>query len=146
MKDGERSRTVLVRGAGTGKFRQEIEIGPHRLVADEAAEMGGDDVGPDPHELALAGLGACTAMTLRMYADLKKLPLQDVIVRMSYVHEDGTGPDGKPAKVDHVLREIELVGPLDEAARNRMLQIAERCPVHRMMNGYAKFESRLKGD
>ena len=138
-------RTISVRGAGTGKYAQVIDIDYHRLLSDEGPAAGGDDAGPSPHEIALAGLGACTAMTLRMYADLKKLKLQDVIVSLSYERVDGAGPDGKPAKIDAVLREIELVGELDEAARQRMLEIAERCPVHRMMTGYATFETRLKG-
>jgi putative redox protein len=138
------NRTVEVRGAGHGHVLQEITVGGHRLVADEPAPIGGDE-GATPHEIALAGLGACTAMTLRLYAELKKLALKDVIVRLSYVTEDGTGPDGKPARIDHVTREIEIVGDIDDAMRQRMLQIAERCPVHRMMTGYAKFDTSLKG-
>lgn len=143
MTQEDEKRIVSVRSAGTGKYAQVIDIGYHRLIADEGVSVGGDDAGGNPHEIALAGLGACTAMTLRMYADLKKLPLVDVIVNLSWERVDGTGPDGKPAKIDAVLREIELVGDLDAAARKRMLEIAERCPVHRMMTGYATFQSRL---
>jgi putative redox protein len=135
-------RVVKVRSAGRGHLVQQISAGPHRLESDEQPPLGEDTAG-SPHELALAGLGACTAMTLRLYAEMKKLPLRDVIVRLSYVTKDATGPDGKPAKVDHVTREIEIVGDIDEPTRQRMLQIAERCPVHRMMTGYARFESRL---
>jgi putative redox protein len=135
-------RVVEVHSAGRGHLVQSIKVGPHRLEADEPAPLGEDAAG-SPHEIALAGLGACTAMTLRLYAEMKKLPLRDVIVRLSYVTEDGTGPDGQPAKIDNVTREIEIVGDIDQAMRERMLQIAERCPVHRMMTGYAKFNSRL---
>lgn len=135
-------RVVEVRSAGRGHLIQAITVGPHRLEADEPPPLG-EDAGGSPHEIALASLGACTAMTLRMYAEMKKLPLRDVVVRLSYVTEDGTGPDGKPAKIDNVTREIEIVGDIDEPTRQRMLQIAERCPVHRMMTGYAKFQSRL---
>jgi putative redox protein len=138
------NRTIEVRGAGHGHVLQDITVGGHRLASDEPPPMG-EDGGGTPHEIALAGLGACTAMTLRLYAEMKKLVLQDVIVRLSYVTEDGTGPDGKPAKIDRVTREIEIVGDIDEAMRQRMLQIAERCPVHRMMTGYAKFGTRLAG-
>lgn len=137
-------RTVTVRGAGAGKYAQVIDVDYHRMLSDEGPATGGDDAGPNPHEIALGGLGACTAMTLRMYADLKKIALQDVIVSLSYERVDGKGPDGKPAKIDRVRREIEIVGELDAAQRQRMLEIAERCPVHRMMTGYATFETRLK--
>ncbi|QDU66441.1 bifunctional alpha/beta hydrolase/OsmC family protein [Engelhardtia mirabilis] len=118
-------------------LRQRVRIGRHELVADEPASSGGTDAGPDPYGFLLASLGACTSMTLRMYARHKGLPLEGISVRLEHdrVHardcEDCTSTDGQ---VDRIRRELTLDGPLDAAQRQRLVEIADRCPVHRTLS------------
>jgi len=117
----------------------DIVAGAHTLKADEPEGVaGGTDRGPDPYALLLASLGACTAMTLRLYADRKGIPLEAARVRLSHerVHaEDCAQCDHKSGRVDRIERQIELVGPLDDEQRKRLLEIADRCPVHRTLTG-----------
>lgn len=126
-------RDVTVR-SGEGKFQQVVLVGPHRGVADEPTELGGDDAGPAPFEHVLAGLGACTSMTIRMYADRKSLPLTSVNVDLSIHKED----DGY-----RLTRSIKLEGDLTEEQRKRLLEIANKCPVHKMLTGKISIESAL---
>jgi putative redox protein len=128
--------TVLVRETGNGKFQQEILSGPHRFLADEPVKVGGLDSGPGPYDLLLAGLGACTSMTLRLYADNKKLPLKRVSVRLTHnkIHaEDCLTCETKEGMVDRIDRNITFEGPLDAEQRKRLLEIADKCPVHRTL-------------
>src|SRR6185312_4947991 len=128
--------TVLVRETGGGKFQQEILSGPHRFLADEPVKVGGLDSGPGPYDLLLAGLGACTSMTLRLYADHKKLPLERVSVRLVHnrIHaEDCLNCETKEGMVDRIDRNITMEGPLDTEERRRLLEIADKCPVHRTL-------------
>ena len=127
---------VLVRETGGGKFQQEIMSGPHRFLADEPVKVGGLDSGPGPYDLLLAGLGACTSMTLRLYADAKKLPLERVSVRLSHnkIHaDDCANCETKTGMVDHIDRTITIEGALDDAQRKRLMEIADKCPVHRTL-------------
>ncbi|GIV61970.1 MAG: osmotically inducible protein C [Rhodothermaceae bacterium] len=119
-------------------YRTEILANGHALVADEPREVGGANAGPTPYDLLVAALGACTAMTLRMYADRKKWPLEAVTVRLHHqkVHarDCGCGLDETVnGKIDLIEREVELAGDLEEAQRARLLEIANRCPVHRTL-------------
>jgi putative redox protein len=137
---------VSVRETRVGKFQQEIAIGPHRLIADEPASVGGMDSGPTPYDLLLAGLGACTAMTVRMYADLKQLPLDRVSVALR--HEkiyatDCANCETREGKIDRVERVITLEGALDAAAKQKLLEIAEKCPVHRTLHAEVSVPTRL---
>jgi putative redox protein len=128
--------TVLVRETGNGKFQQEVLSGPHRFLADEPAGVGGLDSGPGPYDLLLAGLGACTSMTLRLYADRKKLPLGRVSVRLTHnkIHaQDCRDCETKEGMVDRIDRSITMEGPLDAEQRKRLLEIADKCPVHRTL-------------
>jgi putative redox protein len=100
-----------------------IAVGPHRLIADEPAPAG-NDTGPDPTELLLAALGTCTSMTMRMYAGRHAWPLRDVQVRLRLEQ------DGEPA----IVREIFLDGDLDDEQRRRLMAVAERCPIHRLLS------------
>ena len=127
---------VVVRTGATG-FRTEVLANGHPLIADEPIAVGGTNTGPSPYELLAAALGACTSMTLRMYADRKGWPLDAVEVRLE--HEKIHCADcaevhrGQP-KIDHISRELVLEGPLDEAQRQRLIEIADRCPVHRTLH------------
>jgi uncharacterized OsmC-like protein/alpha/beta superfamily hydrolase len=128
---------VTVAETRRNQLQQEIVIGPHRLLADEPVNAGGAGTGPNPYDLLLAGLGACTSMTLRLYADFKKLPLERVSVRMSHrkiYATDCEECETKEGKLDRIEREIELTGELDETQRARLLEIADRCPVHRTLH------------
>ena len=121
--------------AARGRYVQRIQAGSHQLLADEAAPTG-NDLGPDPYALLLASLGACTAMTLQMYADHKKWPLESVKVRMSYerVHaEDCVEGEEVMRRVHRIERELSLEGDLSDEQRERLVQIAERCPIHRTL-------------
>ena len=118
--------TVVVAETGAGKFSQIVLDGRHRLVADEPVAVGGADTGPGPYELLLMSLGVCTSMTLRLYATKKQLPLERVIVRLKHAKryiEDCADCAEKPVLLDHIEREIELVGSLNDEQRARLLEI-----------------------
>jgi len=139
-------REVVVTEIGTG-LAQRIEAGRHVLASDEPVSAGGGDTGPDPYALLLAALGACTSMTLRMYANQKKWPLEGVSIRLSHerIHaRDCADCETKDdARVERITREISLAGPLTDEQKQRLLQIAERCPVHRTLMGPREIVSRL---
>jgi putative redox protein len=127
---------VLVRETGVGKFQQEIVSGAHRFLADEPVAVGGLDSGPSPYNLLLAALGACTAMTVRLYADHKNLPLERVSVRLTHnkIHaQDCEDCETKEGMLDRIDRNITLEGPLDVDQRKRLIEIANKCPVHRTL-------------
>ena len=138
---------VRVESLGQG-YAQRIEAGRHVLSADEPSAAGGTDTGPDPYDLLLAALGACTSMTIRMYAERKGWPLEKVIVRLGHarIHaEDCATCDSKEGYADRFEREIELLGPLDAEQRARLLEIAGKCPVHRTLLGQKEIQTRLAG-
>jgi uncharacterized OsmC-like protein/alpha-beta hydrolase superfamily lysophospholipase len=130
------AKTVVVRETGGGRFQQEVTVGTHRFLADEPLEVGGLDSGPGPYDLLLAGLGACTAMTLRLYAERKALPLERVTVRLNHsrIHAaDCADCETKEGMLDRIDRAITLRGALDAEQRQRLLEIADKCPVHRTL-------------
>jgi uncharacterized OsmC-like protein/alpha-beta hydrolase superfamily lysophospholipase len=130
------AKTVVVRETGGGRFQQEVTVGTHRFLADEPLEVGGLDSGPGPYDLLLAGLGACTAMTLRLYAERKALPLKRVTVRLNHsrIHAaDCADCETKEGMLDRIDRAITLRGALDAEQRRRLLEIADKCPVHRTL-------------
>ena len=127
---------VLVRETHEGKFQQEILTGPHRLLADEPEKLGGMNSGPGPYDFLLAGLGACTSMTIRLYAEFKKIPLENVSVRLSHgkIHaKDCADCDTKVSTVDRIERIVTLEGPLDAKQRQKLMEIADKCPVHKTL-------------
>lgn len=137
IKSGQDPRAVIVQETRRGKFQQQISIGPHRLVADEPAAAGGEDSGPGPYDLVLAGLGACTSMTLRLYADRKSLPLDRVTVTLTHnkiYARDCADCETKVGMLDQIERVIVLEGSLDAEARQKLMDIAEKCPVHRTLS------------
>lgn len=127
--------TVTVTETGAGTYTQEIAVGRHRLAADEPQPVG-DDTGPNPYELLLAGLGACTSMTVRMYAQRQGWALEQIRVtlRHSRIHADDCA-ECETAKgwIDHIDINVELTGDLDGSQRERLMYIAERCPVHKTL-------------
>ena len=138
---------VAVMETREGKFTQEVRVGKHRLRADEPVAAGGTDTGLSPYDLLLAGLGACTSMTIRMYADLKQIPLEKITVRLKHdkVHaQDCAECETKEGKIDRIDREIELAGSLDEAQRAKLLEIANKCPVHRTLHSEIWIPTQLK--
>jgi uncharacterized OsmC-like protein/fermentation-respiration switch protein FrsA (DUF1100 family) len=132
----EDSGTVVVRETGRGRLQQEIAVGRHRLLADEPVAAGGLDSGPSPYDYLLAGLGACTAMTLRLYAERKALPLERVVVRLRHgrIHAaDCETCETEEGMIDRIERAITLRGTLDSEQRRRLMEIADKCPVHRTL-------------
>lgn len=139
---------VAVRTA-SGTFRTEILARGHAIVADEPQAVGGDDLGPTPYDLLAAALGACTTMTLRMYADRKQWPLAEAAVKLSHsrVHaeDEERCASGADARLDRLDRELTLVGPLTAEQRQRLLEIADRCPVHRTLSAGVRIATQLRG-
>jgi len=140
----------VVYETGDGRYAQIATDGFHRLRADEPADVGGDNSGPSPYGLLTAALGACTSMTLRMYAERKEWPLEKVLVYLKHrkVHAtDSAGQDGgKSAKIDEIERTIEIRGKLDEEQRRRLLEIADKCPVHQTLERENRIVTRLSGE
>ncbi|HUF85909.1 MAG TPA: bifunctional alpha/beta hydrolase/OsmC family protein [Thermohalobaculum sp.] len=138
---------VRVSEADPEGFLQEVMAGPrHQLKADEPKAHGGSDLGPSPYQFVSAGLGACTSMTIRLYARRKGWPLAHVSVDITHdkVHaEDCADCEGKGAKIDQFRRVIRLEGELDDAQRARLAEIAGKCPVHRTLEGTVRVETEL---
>jgi uncharacterized OsmC-like protein/alpha/beta superfamily hydrolase len=132
----ERPDLVTVRETLASPLQQEIAAGRHRLIADEPAAIGGRDSGANPYSFLLAALGACTSITLRLYAQRKALPLERVTVRLTHgrIHaEDCTTCETKEGMIDRIDREIALEGDLDDTQRARLMEIADKCPIHRTL-------------
>jgi len=132
----EAPRNVVVRETRNSKFQQTVSIGPHHMMADEPIAAGGEDTGPGPYDLVLAGLGACTSMTMRMYAERKSLPLERVTVTLKHSKiyaEDCADCETKAGMLDRIERVIAMEGALDAEQRKKLMEIADKCPVHRTL-------------
>ena len=138
-------RSVIVQ-SGPLKFAQSISVGPHVFQADEPKEFGGNEQGPNPYDLLLAALGACTSMTVRLYAERKQWPLEGVQVRLSHskIHAaDCAERETKVGMIDRIDVELSLTGNLSEEQRQRLLEISEKCPVHRTLVSEVHIGTRL---
>lgn len=127
-------------------FRTEVVAAGHEFIADEPTSVGGGDEGPSPYDLLSAALATCTTMTLKMYASHKKLDLRSVTVRVTHgkIHaKDCADCETQNGKIDEFQRELTIDGDLSDEQRNRMLEIADRCPVHRTLHGEMKVRTRL---
>lgn len=149
LRSQEMEGHVIVQETGEGKYVQEIFVGRHTLKADEPISApGGLDSGLSPYDFLLAGLGACTSMTLRMYADLKGLPLKKTTVRLhhskKHVQDCEGCEEGLPQQIDLIERQMTLEGPLTPEHRESLLKIANKCPVHRTLTGKIEIETLLK--
>ncbi len=134
--ESEAPRQVVVRETRNSKFQQSVSVGPHQMLADEPVAAGGDDTGPGPYDFLLTALGACTSMTMRLYADRKALPLErtTVTLRHSKIHaEDCAECETKAGMLDQIERVITMEGALDAEQRKKLIEIADKCPVHRTL-------------
>jgi len=139
------SRAVTVIGGPSG-LRQAISVGPHHLLADEPKISGGSDDGPDPYEPLLSALGSCTNMTLRMYADRKKWPLKEIRVALTHSKNhanDCVNCEQPAAMLDRIERRITLIGELPPEQRQRLLDIANLCPVHKSLTSRIDIQTEL---
>lgn len=151
--DTAEAEHVVVRETGEGKFQNLVVVGPHRLIADEPVAVGGLDTGPNPYDYLSIALGACTAMTLRVYAEHKQLALPriSVEVRHGKVAADhcadcGRVADGRNGKIDRFERIVRIEGKLDAGLADKVLEIAEKCPVHRTLESNSAIVTRLAAE
>ena len=138
-------RVVVVRETRNNQFQQTVSIGPHRMLADEPVAAGGEDTGPGPYDFVLAGLGACTSMTMRLYADRKSLPLERTTVTLKHSKiyaQDCADCETKQGMLDQIERVIAMEGNLDAEQRKRLLEIADKCPVHRTLTSEIRIVTR----
>lgn len=143
-----KGHAVKVRLAGQG-YTSEVKTPYHHLLADEPEEVGGDNLGPTPYDLLMASLGTCTAMTLQMYAQRKKWRLEEINVYLDHdkVHQkDSDNVDDTNAKVSRFTRSLEITGEVDESQRKRLLEIANKCPIHRTLQEQISIETRFKSE
>lgn len=140
----ENQGTVLVAETGEGRYAQRVNAGGHTWAADEPESSGGTDTGPDPYALLLSALGACTSITLRMYAERKGWRLHNCTVTLNHdrLHtQDCENCETSSGYVDRIVREIHLEGDLDDKQRARLLAIADKCPVHRSLTSEIVIET-----
>lgn len=131
---------------GQNGFTTDIQVGQHHLKADEPVELGGNDEGPNPYELLLSSLGACTAITLKMYASRKEWKLEKVLVELSYskdYYKDNVTEETSPSKVDIIERRIHIEGDLDEKQIERLMNIADKCPIHKVLTSETIIKTTL---
>jgi uncharacterized OsmC-like protein/fermentation-respiration switch protein FrsA (DUF1100 family) len=141
----DKPRQVVVRETRAGKFQNTVSIGPHHLLADEPAPAGGDDAGPGPYDFLLAGLGACKSMTMRLYAERKSFPLERATVTLNHnkiYARDCEECETREGMLDQIEVAIGLEGPLDADQRKRILEIADKCPVHRTLTSEIRIVTR----
>jgi uncharacterized OsmC-like protein len=133
-------RSVMVR-TGRDRFRTDVMVRGHPVVVDEPEILGGKDLGPTPYDLLCTALGSCTTITLRMYADRKGWPLEEVTARVTHHRVRATEGSADASPIDHFRVELDFRGPLTLPQRVRLLEIADRCPVHRTLVGGSRIQT-----
>ena len=133
---------VLVKNVDAANYKQEITAGSHKLAADVPKDKGGDETAPNPHELLLASLGACTTITLQMYAKNKNWDLKKVSVNLT--HEDVEDPANPGKKLAKITRDIQVEGELTEEQVESLKVIADKCPIHKILQGPKTIETAIK--
>ncbi len=142
---GSAPRNVVVQETRNGKFQQTVTTGPHRLIADEPVAAGGADSGPGPYDFLLTGLGACTSMTMRMYADRKSLPVDRITVTLQHnkiYAKDCEECETREGMLDQIDRVIRIEGDLDADQRKRLMEIADKCPVHKTLTSEVRIVTK----
>lgn len=142
----KKMESEMIVESGDSKYEQKITIGKHTFIADEPLAVGGDDKGPSPYDFILAALGSCTNMTIKVYAELKKIPLVKVIVRLRHHKnhvDDCVNCEKKNTRLVVIEREIELIGPLSVEQKEMLLNIANRCPIHQTLTSANIIETKL---
>ncbi len=144
--------SALVQETGLGKFQNMVKVGRHRMIADEPASVGGDDTGPSPYDYVSVALAACTSMTLRIYAGFKKLEVGSISVTVdhekvasAHCNDCGAVAEGKAGKIDRFERRIRIDGQVDDQTREKLLEIADKCPVHKTLEGTAAVVTTVEG-
>jgi putative redox protein len=138
---------VVVQETGVGKFQQMVSVGKHRLLADEPLEAGGDDSGPGPYDFLLAGRGACTSMTMRLYADRKSIPLTRTTVKLKHSRiyaKDCETCETQEGMISRIDRVITMEGQIDDEQRKKLMEIADKCPVHRTLTSEIDIVTRAE--
>lgn len=128
--------SIVTVETATGKFQQRVSMGQHELLADEPLSFGGTDTGPSPYDYLLTALGTCTSMTIKMYADKKGIPLESVHIELEHSREhvaDCDGCSNEDNRIDVIDRSISLRGGLSDEQRGKLMEIADKCPVHRTL-------------
>jgi putative redox protein len=142
---GDEPRRVMVQETRNSKLQQLVSVGPHHLLADEPVAAGGEDSGPGPYDYLLAGLGACTSMTMRLYADRKAFPLDRVTVTLTHSKiyaKDCAECETKDGMLDQIERVIRIDGGVDAEQRKKLMEIADKCPVHRTLTSEIRILTR----
>lgn len=132
---------VIVKSSSNGKFAQSIEAGDHNMICDIDKELGGEETGPDPHELMLASLGACTSITIKMYAQRKEIPLEGVSIKLT--EEKIADPEDQTKSMPRILREITLSGDLSDEQVEMLTKIADKCPIHKLISGKKAIDTEV---
>jgi len=145
MSDSNAKKIVHIH-LGDTNYKTSLSAGNHEIFADEPEEMGGGNSGPDPYDLLLMSLGSCTAITLRMYAERKKWPVEDIYVELRHFKDhaaDCEDCDEKSAKIDKIEKEIIVKGDLDSEQLDKLLEISHKCPVNKTLKGDIEMDSTI---